>query len=103
VDAGCRRLTASWVREAALKSPDIETCSFFEGHEKAGQEALLPPGGHWGLNSLKCSVWCSCWIPMVCGPASMWLVVLWHLLFQQCGHFGTWPEISVLCMTVHLK
>lgn len=44
VDAGCRRLTASWVREAALKSPDIETCSFFEGHEKAGQEALLPPG-----------------------------------------------------------
>jgi DNA excision repair protein ERCC-2 len=44
VDAGCRRLTASWVREASLKSPDIESCSFFEGHEKAGQEALLPPG-----------------------------------------------------------
>uniref|UniRef100_A0A383WM71 DNA 5'-3' helicase n=1 Tax=Tetradesmus obliquus TaxID=3088 RepID=A0A383WM71_TETOB len=44
VDAGCRRLTASWVREAALKSPDIETCSFFDAHEKAGQEALLPPG-----------------------------------------------------------
>jgi DNA excision repair protein ERCC-2 len=44
VDAGCRRLTASWVRDAALKDTDIETCSFFEGHEKAGQEALLPPG-----------------------------------------------------------
>lgn len=44
MDAGCRRLTASWVREAALKSPDIDTCSFFDAHEKAGQEALLPPG-----------------------------------------------------------
>ncbi|KAF6250426.1 DNA repair helicase [Scenedesmus sp. NREL 46B-D3] len=53
VDAGCRRLTASWVREAALKSADIETCSFFDGHEKAGQEALLPPAGVYTLHDLR--------------------------------------------------
>ncbi|KAF8064487.1 hypothetical protein HT031_003286 [Scenedesmus sp. PABB004] len=44
VDAGCRRLTASWVREAAAAGGDVETCGFFDAHEKAGQEALLPPG-----------------------------------------------------------
>lgn len=44
VDAGCRRLTAAWVREAKLKDPQVETCDFFEAHEKAGHEALLPPG-----------------------------------------------------------
>jgi hypothetical protein len=44
VDAGCRRLTASWVREAKIKDPQIETCDFFDAHEKAGHEALLPPG-----------------------------------------------------------
>jgi hypothetical protein len=44
VDAGCRRLTAAWVREAKIKDPSIETCDFFEAHEKAGHEALLPPG-----------------------------------------------------------
>eukprot|EP00798_Chlamydomonas_sp_ICE-L_P026872 gene26872-4481_t len=74
VDAGCRRLTASWVRERAVErqqarqqqrqhgqvQQDMEAgpsgggevqerdpsqlCEFFEGHEKAGAEALLPPG-----------------------------------------------------------
>lgn len=44
VDAGCRRLTAAWVREAAGKNPDVETCGFFEDYEKAGEEALLEPG-----------------------------------------------------------
>ncbi|GLC50205.1 hypothetical protein PLESTB_000354000 [Pleodorina starrii] len=66
VDAGCRRLTATWVREraaarggrgveAAIEEggggggggsgvPDIELCEYFEGHERAGVEALLPPG-----------------------------------------------------------
>ncbi|KAG2438141.1 hypothetical protein HXX76_005750 [Chlamydomonas incerta] len=91
VDAGCRRLTATWVREraaerrgsrpggagggdvemedAAAAGPsgsaaggaagggdgaargggggdvaDIELCEFYEGHERAGVEALLPPG-----------------------------------------------------------
>lgn len=49
VDAGCRRLTASWVREAKLQDPRIETCDFFDAHEKAGHEALLPPGVWQGL------------------------------------------------------
>ncbi|GLI64983.1 hypothetical protein VaNZ11_008408 [Volvox africanus] len=64
VDAGCRRLTASWVRERAADRVsrgttegggeedggsesavgDIELCDYFEGHERAGVEALLPPG-----------------------------------------------------------
>jgi DNA excision repair protein ERCC-2 len=44
VDAGCRRLTASWVRERAARDPEVETCDFFEQHEAAGHEALLPPG-----------------------------------------------------------
>eukprot|EP00877_Chromochloris_zofingiensis_P005022 jgi/Chrzof1/14520/Cz09g05250.t1 len=44
VDAGCRRLTASWIREKARTDPAIEVCEFFEAHERAGQEALLPPG-----------------------------------------------------------
>ena len=44
VDSKCRQLTATWVREKAPENPDIELCEFFEGHEKAGGEALLPPG-----------------------------------------------------------
>lgn len=44
VDSKCRRLTASWVREKAATNPDIETCRFFEEHERTGAEALLPPG-----------------------------------------------------------
>lgn len=44
MDAGCRRLTAGWVREAKIKDASIETCDFFEAFEKAGHEALLPPG-----------------------------------------------------------
>eukprot|EP00232_Nephroselmis_pyriformis_P011466 CAMPEP_0182884768 /NCGR_PEP_ID=MMETSP0034_2-20130328/19199_1 /TAXON_ID=156128 /ORGANISM="Nephroselmis pyriformis, Strain CCMP717" /LENGTH=743 /DNA_ID=CAMNT_0025017989 /DNA_START=145 /DNA_END=2373 /DNA_ORIENTATION=+ len=44
VDAKCRRLTASWVRERAVDNPDIETCSFYEQYESSGAEALLPPG-----------------------------------------------------------
>lgn len=35
VDSGCRRLTASWVRDRAQHDPDIETCEFFEGLEQA--------------------------------------------------------------------
>jgi hypothetical protein len=44
VDAKCRKLTAPWVRERAATVPDIELCPFFEAHEKAGPDALLPPG-----------------------------------------------------------
>ncbi|XP_021743127.1 DNA repair helicase XPD-like [Chenopodium quinoa] len=44
VDAGCRKLTASWVRALAVENPNIPTCSFFEDYEKSGSEAILPPG-----------------------------------------------------------
>lgn len=44
VDAGCRRLTASWVRATAIDNSDIELCPFYEGYEKKGADALLPPG-----------------------------------------------------------
>lgn len=44
VDAGCRQRTAAWVREKASTDGDIELCEFFEEHQKAGGEALLPPG-----------------------------------------------------------
>eukprot|EP00250_Pteridium_aquilinum_P029890 c40291_g1_i1 orf=377-2647(-) len=44
VDAGCRKLTASWVRTAAVDNPDIELCPFYEAYEKKGAEALLPSG-----------------------------------------------------------
>jgi len=44
VDAKCRQLTASWVRERAKSDESVDVCDFFEGHERAGSEALLPPG-----------------------------------------------------------
>ncbi|CAD7699872.1 unnamed protein product, partial [Ostreobium quekettii] len=44
VDAMCRKLTASWVRERNKVGDDVEVCDLFEAHEKAGSEALLPPG-----------------------------------------------------------
>eukprot|EP00213_Chloropicon_mariensis_P001992 CAMPEP_0197480652 /NCGR_PEP_ID=MMETSP1309-20131121/42434_1 /TAXON_ID=464262 /ORGANISM="Genus nov. species nov., Strain RCC998" /LENGTH=738 /DNA_ID=CAMNT_0043022669 /DNA_START=139 /DNA_END=2351 /DNA_ORIENTATION=+ len=45
VDARCRKLTASWVRERAVDNPqDFELCSFYEQYEQKGAEAILPPG-----------------------------------------------------------
>ena len=50
VDARCRRLTASWVREkhidAASREEETSTelCQFFEDYEKEGPDAVLPPG-----------------------------------------------------------
>mmetsp|Transcript_34561 Transcript_34561/g.97475 ORF Transcript_34561/g.97475 Transcript_34561/m.97475 type:complete len:753 (+) Transcript_34561:3-2261(+) len=44
VDAKCRQLTASWVRDRAVDAPEIELCPFFEEHEKRGAEAMLPAG-----------------------------------------------------------
>jgi hypothetical protein len=51
VDAKCRKLTASWVRDKAARDESIELCSYFEEHEAAGHEALLPPGGA-GMNGM---------------------------------------------------
>jgi len=36
VDAKCRRLTATWVRERHVSDQDIEVCNFFEQLERAG-------------------------------------------------------------------
>ncbi|PPE00042.1 hypothetical protein GOBAR_DD02934 [Gossypium barbadense] len=44
VDAGCRKLTASWVRALAEENTDVTTCEFFESYEKAASAAVLPPG-----------------------------------------------------------
>ena len=50
VDARCRRLTATWVRErhmeavAQEETPETDLCQFFEDYEKEGPDAVLPPG-----------------------------------------------------------
>ena len=50
VDARCRQLTASWVREkhnsalASGEEPTTELCQFFEDYEREGPDAVLPPG-----------------------------------------------------------
>lgn len=50
VDAGCRRLTASWVRERKVSSAaegrdtGDELCDYFEDLERAGTGAVVPPG-----------------------------------------------------------
>lgn len=43
-DSHCRKLTASWVREAKVNNPGIETCAFYEGLEAAGAEGVMDPG-----------------------------------------------------------
>ncbi|KAM5563758.1 general transcription and DNA repair factor IIH helicase subunit XPD [Rosa sericea] len=44
VDAACRKLTASWVRAAAIGNPNVPSCEFFEQFERAGEGTVLPPG-----------------------------------------------------------
>lgn len=44
MDAGCRKLTASWVRSLALDNPNMESCPFYEGYDRVGADALLPSG-----------------------------------------------------------
>jgi len=54
VDARCRKLTASWVREKRMEreargeanedANALESCEYFEDFERAGEGAVLPPG-----------------------------------------------------------
>jgi len=44
VDAKCRTLTASWVRERHEKDAAVKVCTFFEEYENQGAEALLEAG-----------------------------------------------------------
>ena len=43
-DSHCRKLTASWVREAKASNPNIETCQYYEGLDAAGAEGVMDPG-----------------------------------------------------------
>eukprot|EP00743_Colponemidia_sp_Colp-15_P011079 GILK01012308.1.p1 GENE.GILK01012308.1~~GILK01012308.1.p1 ORF type:complete len:767 (-),score=129.90 GILK01012308.1:182-2482(-) len=44
VDAGCRSLTATWVRAASVDDPSIALCEYFEGFEKTGSDAVTQSG-----------------------------------------------------------
>ena len=53
VDAACRSMTASWVIEEARKNPgSMETCSYFDNFQAAG-EATTMPSGVYDLDELK--------------------------------------------------
>lgn len=52
VDAGCRSMTASWVRaKAAAGDTSVKTCDFFEGYEASGTDAEMQ--GIYTLDDLK--------------------------------------------------
>ncbi|KOM25585.1 hypothetical protein LR48_Vigan123s000500 [Vigna angularis] len=57
VDAGCWKLTASWVRKLAVENPSMSSCEFFEQYERAGSSAVLPPG----IYTLQVWVFLSYW------------------------------------------
>jgi DNA excision repair protein ERCC-2 len=44
VDAGCRALTASWVRERARDDEDVELCELYENYDAQGEDCVLRPG-----------------------------------------------------------
>lgn len=53
VDAACRTMTASWVVENAKQNPgSMETCSYFDNFQEAG-EATTMPSGVYDLEELK--------------------------------------------------
>lgn len=53
VDAACRSMTASWVIEEAKKNPgSMETCSYYDNFQAAG-EATTMPSGIYDLEELK--------------------------------------------------
>lgn len=59
VDAACRSMTASWVVEHAKKNPgSMETCSYYDNFQEAG-EATTMPSGVYDLEELK--KWVSLW------------------------------------------
>ncbi len=100
VDAGCRRLTASWVREKARAGDaSVELCEFFEEHERAGQEALLPPGGFVMvsytvlvrvIHNFHFLLWCrSC--------NSLWQRVWWRILVEDIHTLCSSPNTGSLC------
>ncbi|KAF9619870.1 hypothetical protein IFM89_009652 [Coptis chinensis] len=53
VDAGCRKRTASWVRELASTNPNIETCQFFDNFDRMGSDNYVLPAGVYTLQDLR--------------------------------------------------
>jgi len=69
VDAACRSLTSSWVREANQRNPgSVETCSYYDNFQAAGEATSLPSGVYdleelqkWGKQRGWCPVsFCCC-------------------------------------------
>ena len=53
VDASCRNMTASWVIENARQNPgSMETCSYFDNFQSAGESTTMPSGVY-DLEELK--------------------------------------------------
>jgi DNA excision repair protein ERCC-2 len=52
VDAACRSMTASWVRNRAEQGHTVKLCDFFEGYQKAGSEGGDGAGGGAGLRGI---------------------------------------------------
>ncbi len=71
VDSGCRKLTAAWVREAAQKDPQIETCEFFEGLERAAADAVRLPQPALALDSCRGA-------ELACRHVSLWSAHVAH-------------------------
>ena len=51
VDAACRSMTASWVRQRAETDSSIKTCDFFENYDRLGTDADIK--GIYNLDDLK--------------------------------------------------
>jgi DNA excision repair protein ERCC-2 len=53
VDAACRNMTASWVVDNARQNPgSMETCSYFDNFQSAGESTTMPSGVY-DLDELK--------------------------------------------------
>lgn len=53
VDAACRNMTASWVVEHARQNPgSMETCSYYDNFQSAGESTTMPSGVY-DLEELK--------------------------------------------------
>lgn len=60
VDAACRKLTASWVRAAAVANPNVPSCEFFEQFERDREGTVLPAG----VYTLQVVIMLNCFVKM---------------------------------------
>lgn len=79
VDAKCRSLTASWVRERHEKDPSVPVCSFFEEYERQGAEVNgRGPGGEPPMR-----LWCT-----LCYPSHVSQALVLSLDRRPCWRLG---------------